>query len=270
MVQENLTLSNSHQHIPFTPNPSLMMTKADQLREFYDNYVERQVKVGINDRHKSIDRWVKKFGVKRESNVLEVGCGIGTQTQLLAEYIQSPGKILANDISERSIEVAKKQLQKFSHITFVAEDITTYEVDEKFDLILMPDVIEHIPLELHFDLFAKLSDLLAEDGMILIHIPEPTYHTWCLEHRPEAMQVIDQPIYTDNLISNLLPHGLHIKYLESYPIWWKPYDYQIIKVVKVSDQPHFIEERVKKPSLLKTFMAKAKFKLSLMLRQSKG
>ncbi len=247
-----------------------MKTKADQLREFYDNYVERQVKVGINDRHRSIHRWVKKFGVKRESNVLEVGCGIGTQTRLLAEYIQSPGKILANDISEKSIEVAKKQLQSFSHITFVAEDITTYELEEKFDLILMPDVIEHIPLELHYDLFAKLSNLLADDGMILIHIPEPSYHTWCLDHRPEAMQVIDQPVYTDSLISNLLPHGLQIKYLESYPIWWKPYDYQIIKVVKDSYHSHFIEDPVNKPGPIKKFITKASFKLSLILRKHKN
>ena len=199
-----------------------------KVEEYYDNYVGRQASVGINDRHRSIQRWLLKFGLSKDSKILEIGCGIGTQTELIAKYIDDNGEILAVDISPKSIEVAQKRLHTYKNLKLIAADIINYDIEEQFDVIVMPDVIEHIPLELHSQLFEKAAKLLKKDGFIFIHIPNPYYLEWCHTHRKDALQIIDQPIYTDLLVQNTYPHGLYIHYLESYSIFMIDNDYQAI------------------------------------------
>ena len=93
---------------------------------------------------------------------------------------------------------------------------------------MLPDVIEHIPVEQHKKLFANISSVLKKDGFILIHIPQPYYQEWCFKNKPEALQVIDQAIYTDQLAQNVYPNKLFISHLETYSIWKQHGDYQVI------------------------------------------
>ena len=45
--------------------------------EYYDDYVAEQVKSGVNDRIYHLYRKLIQFGLKNNSNVLELGSGIG-------------------------------------------------------------------------------------------------------------------------------------------------------------------------------------------------
>ena len=206
------------------------MKTAKEIEQFYDGYVDRQIDMGINSRHKSIRRWLKEFGLKPDFKVLEIGCGVGTQTELLLRDLGPDGKVLAMDISPKSIEVAKERLKKYRNVELVANDATEYDFEEKYDMIIMPDVIEHIPIELHSKLFKKLASVLKRNGKIIIHIPNPYYLQWVHKNRPELLQVIDQPIFTNILVDNIYPHGLYIHSLRTYDIWVKECDYQIIEL----------------------------------------
>ena len=75
-------------------------------REFYDDYVERQLRVGVNERHRSILRYLLRFGLQPHHRVLEIGCGVGTLTGLLADELRDGGRLLGVDLSPRSIEAA--------------------------------------------------------------------------------------------------------------------------------------------------------------------
>lgn len=55
----------------------------DDIKKFYDEYTVKQVRVGINHRHLSIQRFLERFGLIKNSKVLEVGCGIGTVSELM-------------------------------------------------------------------------------------------------------------------------------------------------------------------------------------------
>jgi trans-aconitate 2-methyltransferase len=229
-----------------------------KVAEFYDDYTVHQLKSGINLRHRRIQSWAKKFGLKEHHTILEIGCGIGTVTGLLAEIIKS-GKILANDISPKSIEIAKTRLQKFNQIDYMSGDIVELDIKDKFDFIVLPDVLEHIPIELHSKLFSKLKTLVKDSGAIIIHIPAPNCLAWDAEHNPEILQIIDQPIYTNILSQNVYSSGLYIYYLEIYSIW-RMDDYQVI-VIKPNDQNFNF------PTIFKaTFLWKAKYKLKNLLR----
>lgn len=198
------------------------------ISKWYDEFTSRQKKEGINLRHKKIMQWLQKAGLKRNNRILEIGSGIGTQTQLLAEFLSDEGFILSNDISEKSIDLAKKRLFEFNNIKFLCGDIINIEIDEKFDIILLPDVLEHIPIKEHFLLFRKLKGLLNDDGSIVIHIPNPYYLKWCHENTPELLQIIDQPIFTDELLGNTYSNNFYMHFLETYSIWFDNNDYQII------------------------------------------
>lgn len=235
---------------------------SQKTTEFYDNYTERQLNAGIHHRHLAIQRWLEKFNMPKTGNFLEVGCGIGTQTKLMLQYLKPEAKLTAVDISKKSIGIVKQRLKQYDNLSLIAGDIVALNLEGQFDTIILPDVIEHIPVEQHNHLFEKLSSLLNEQGFILIHIPHPNYLEWVTKNKPDELQIIDNPVYTDILLNNVYQHGLYITHLESYSIFNTPSDYQVIVLNKKKQS---LYTSIKNPEG-DTFFRKAKRKLKFLLR----
>lgn len=191
---------------------------SDSIRSFYDGYATLQAERGINQRHLRIMQWLKQFGLQDGMRVLEIGCGIGTQTELLAEKLPN-GYLLAMDISPRSIEMAKQRLAGKKQVDLRCGDIVTLDVDGTFDMIVLPDVLEHIPISEHEILFQKLAKLLKPEGQVVIHIPSPQSLEWVIQHRPEILQVLDQPLHMGRLIPAITQAGLYPHHLQHYGLW---------------------------------------------------
>jgi len=73
-----------------------------KIEVYYDEFVEKQKKTGINQRHYSILGKLLASGLKSNHNVLEIGCGIGTFTSLLVKEVVK-GDIIAMDNNDLSI-----------------------------------------------------------------------------------------------------------------------------------------------------------------------
>jgi cyclopropane fatty-acyl-phospholipid synthase-like methyltransferase len=199
-----------------------------KTQDYYDAYAARQVRVGINERHRAIQSWLKQFGLRPGHDVLELGCGVGTQTELIAADLQGSGRLLAVDLSPRSVELARARLSGRTNVEFIAGDAVELELDRMFDVIVMPDVIEHIPLERHGRLFINVRRWLKDSGFVLIHMPSPLYQEWCHRHRPDLLQIVDQAIHAKELLDNVEPSGLVLHYLNTYSIWVPEGDYQVV------------------------------------------
>jgi trans-aconitate 2-methyltransferase len=195
------------------------------VSNYYDDYVERQLKVGINARHRAIIQTMREAGWQEGHRVLEIGAGIGTLTELIAEGLGTHGSLVGLDLSPRSIEVAKHRLERFSRVRMLAADVLDASLDGVFDIVVLPDVIEHIPLELHGRLFERIARWLADDGVVILNYPNPYYLAWCHEHKPHELQLIDQPVYTDVLVPHIYACGLYIDQLETYSLWIREGDY---------------------------------------------
>jgi cyclopropane fatty-acyl-phospholipid synthase-like methyltransferase len=206
--------------------------------EFYDHFISYQIKTGINDRIYGLYKRLLKVGLPSDSNVLEIGCGIGSLTSLLARKIKK-GTITSLDISEKSIQYARSHITR-TNITFHFADIMEFQADLTFNRILLFDVIEHIPEEQHVDLFSKISGLMNEDALLFINMPNPYHILFDQKHKPEALQEIDQPIFINNLVNVMAKVSLDMIYFETYSIWVKD-DYHYFIVKKRSEfTEHFV------------------------------
>src|SRR5690606_4503306 len=198
----------------------------EQVVSFYDQFAEKQQKTGINSRHLSILAKVKDAGLLSTHRVLEVGCGIGTVSHLLATQVPK-GKVLAVDISPESIEKAKILWKSQTNLGFEVSDMSDFDKkDQKFDFFVFPDVLEHIPVDQHFRLFQNISKHAHQDSVIFIHIPSPRYLQWMIENEPEKLQVIDQPLDSGDLIKSITANGFYLEKMETYPLFFDEKDYQ--------------------------------------------
>lgn len=202
-------------------------TNNQTVANFYDGFATKQIKTGVNVRHRTIMHRLKKAGLKRDSKVLEIGCGIGTLTGLIGAYCSS-GSLLAADISPESIEVARNRTKSQSNIQYVVTDMSDFEVNTKFDFVVLPDVLEHIPVEYHKALFGTIRKHLHQNSTVAIHIPDPYCLEWYRANQPEKLQIIDQPLYSNVLMENIYANDLFVESLERYSLHIQEGDYQWI------------------------------------------
>jgi 2-polyprenyl-3-methyl-5-hydroxy-6-metoxy-1,4-benzoquinol methylase len=176
----------------------------DKVVRFYDQFAEKQEKTGINSRHLSILDKVKQAGLQAQHRILEVGCGIGTVSHLLATQVPQ-GEVLAVDISPESIEKARVLWKKQGNLKFDVSDMSDFNLPGKtFDFFVFPDVLEHIPVAQH----------------------APRYLEWMIANQPEKLQVIDQPLDTGILVQTLGAAGFYLEKMETYALFFEEKDYQ--------------------------------------------
>lgn len=196
------------------------------VKGYYDDFVTRQTAVGVNERHHAVLSWLQRFGMSSCDNVLELGCGVGTATELIAEAVPQ-GSVLGVDLSPKSIEAAQARLEAFSNVRLLAADLLKVEIPGRYDVVVLADVIEHVPLNDHAILFQRVASWVAPEGFVLLHYPNPQYLEWCHVHRPQNLQIIDQPVHADVLLANVYAHGMYLDYFERYSIWVREGDYVV-------------------------------------------
>lgn len=204
-----------------------MEEKNDQSKnvsDFYDKFSSSQVKTGINLRHYYLFSRLKKFGLKRNSTVLEIGCGIGTLTSLIAKYIKK-GQMLATDISPENIAIARKRLAGNTNMEFEVSDMSDFNAGRKFDFIVLADVIEHIPVDAHPGLFETLVRHMHPGSIIFIHVPHPKSIEYFEKSDRSKLQIIDQAIYANVLVSSAERCGMILRTYNAYSLFHEENDY---------------------------------------------
>lgn len=203
------------------------MSDPKEVVKWYNKYSSRQQKIGLNLRHYTIINKCIDFGLSKNSTVLEIGCGVGTLTELLASFLTS-GKLVAADISNESIEIAKNKLARFKNVSFEINDMQDFKSDQKFDFVILPDVMEHIPVDLHSGIFKTLNQVSHDKSLILINSPHPRNLDFMREFYPQKLQIIDQSLNASELISKAYNHGFELVLYDSYGLYINEHDYTFI------------------------------------------
>jgi SAM-dependent methyltransferase len=100
---------------------------------------------------------------KKGNLVLDIGCGTGEFSRLLAKRFD---RVLAIDLSPKMIEVAKQNSRHYENINFQIADILSWQFPlEKFDAIVSIATVHHLPLE---NLLPTLKAALNPGGKLVI------------------------------------------------------------------------------------------------------
>jgi len=104
-------------------------------------------------------------------SVLEIGCATG---ELMAAWpVAKGGERLGIDISTRNVEAAA---QRHPQVRFVAGDVTALDGLGHFDVVLLSDVLEHVP-----DDVGLLRTAAALGSAVLVNLP--LEDNWLNRHR---------------------------------------------------------------------------------------
>lgn len=193
--------------------------------EFYNQFDNKLIKdyANANKRLKSaIENLAKFIPFKNDIEILDIGCGIGWSTFEFSRFFP---KAIVQGIDLSPILIKKaKTLFNNHNLSYDVFDITKDIPKNTFDVIVMIDVYEHIPIHHRNDFHLSLLNLLKEDGRIIMACPSVFHQNYLKENNPEGLQPIDEDI-DQNVIQGL---GRDIEgeiiYFEYQKIW-RAYDY---------------------------------------------
>lgn len=113
--------------------------------------------------------------VREGATVVDIGCGPGYFAVPMAKMAGKSGKIIAVDVQEGMLHLAKAKAEAAGLDGEVEFRLTPPErigVEEKADFILAYYVVHETPDPVHF--FAESREILKNEGKMLV--VEPTHH----------------------------------------------------------------------------------------------
>ncbi|WP_439373330.1 nodulation methyltransferase NodS [Bradyrhizobium sp. DASA03120] len=98
-------------------------------------------------------------------NALEVGCAAGAFTEKLAPHCE---RLTVVDVVPRAIDRASLRTKQWSHITWIVSDIEQFSRAERFDLIVVAEVLYYLRdvAEMRTAV-SNLVSMLAPDGHLV-------------------------------------------------------------------------------------------------------
>jgi ubiquinone/menaquinone biosynthesis C-methylase UbiE len=135
----------------------------DDFASNYENHITESF--GSIDNNVSYYHSAKAKILKKELNyypkkILDFGCGVGLMLRYLKENFKQ-SEFYAYDDSSKSLNYIKS---KYKDVTC----INNLNLDIKFDLIFVSNVIHHVKSEERNDLFKKIYECLNEDGKLFV------------------------------------------------------------------------------------------------------
>jgi ubiquinone/menaquinone biosynthesis C-methylase UbiE len=115
---------------------------------------------------KSIQQEIIKRLLKEQNigNVVEFGCGTGYFTKVIAKNAEH---VIATDLSDEMLEVARTKLKEFQNITIQKADCENVSFPSgKFDTVFMANLIHFI--ENPFKALQESYRILKDEGLLLL------------------------------------------------------------------------------------------------------
>ncbi len=137
--------------------------------KIYLSYIGELGKTSQDDSRKRLE-WIID-NIDSNQKVLDLGCSQGIVSILAA---QKGNDVLGIDIEDEAVEFAKDILNnKYTdvreNVKFICADYFKYKIDEKFDVIIMTEVLEHLENPRGF--IKKSVENIKENGKAVITVP---------------------------------------------------------------------------------------------------
>ena len=181
--------------MPARPVPPTSATPdGEAIRSFYDAFTQKLVRDYIqgNVRQSRAFELVRSAIGPATRTILDVGCGIGASS---ASYVEGKSGVTVHgvDISPNNIRVATA-LFAGPHVRFSVSDMSSPPDDERYDLIAMVDMHEHIPRAAWPGFHDTIARSLSDTGTVIMTTPSPLHQKHLRTHKPDGLQVVDETL----------------------------------------------------------------------------
>jgi SAM-dependent methyltransferase len=141
----------------------------------------------------ALDFVLKKVVAYAPRSILDVGTGDGRFVRELSRALEGV-RICGIDYSERAISLAKALNPQ---LAFACVDVTSNPPNEKFALLTLIEVFEHIPIDLAPRFAASLANLLEEDGRLVVTVPHSNVPVSVKHFRHFSAESLRRCFYVD-------------------------------------------------------------------------
>ncbi|MCW2309152.1 SAM-dependent methyltransferase [Rhodobium gokarnense] len=189
-------------------------------------------------------RLAAKLALDHGNSVLDIGSGWGGLGLYLAEIAQ--GEVTGVTLSEEQHRVSRRRAEEHGaadHVDFRLQDYR--KLTETFDRIVSVGMFEHVGTNHYREYFAKCFDLLADDGVFVLHsigrFDGPSYtNAWIRKYIfpggyiPALSEVIPVIERSGFKVSDVEILRLH--YAETLKEWRRRFMQQWDKAAKIYDE----------------------------------
>lgn len=168
--------------------------KESQLDRYIHGYSQREAQ-RLRDQATSVSAFLHFDSVWEEgSRVLEIGCGVGAQTHIIAA--KNPKVHFTSiDISEKSLAIAKRTIaeEQIKNVEFLLQDVRSLRktMSGLFDHLFICFFLEHIPNPL--EILKQVKGLIKPGGTITL-IEGDHGSTFFHPDDPNARAVVDAQV----------------------------------------------------------------------------
>merc|ERR1712093_50937 len=158
----------------------------DSNRQYSCAYFKNEHDTLEEAQSNKIDHIIKKLNIKPNQKVLDIGSGWATLAINIAQKTQA--SVTGITLSENQLEFSKNKSKELNLENQVQFKLIDYrEINEKFDRIVSVGMFEHVGRKFYKSYFNRVSKLLNEKGVALIHTigssnPPRDPHPWITKY----------------------------------------------------------------------------------------
>ena len=188
-----------------------------------------------------------KLFLKPGQQVLDIGCGWGGMALYLNQVADVD--VLGITLSEEQLKVARQRAKEAGVSDRVKFELIDYRLLEgRFDRIVSVGMFEHVGARHYEEFYAKCRELLADDGVMLLHTigklggagqPDPFTDKWIFPgyHIPSLAQMCSASEKVKLIVGDL--ESLRLHYAYTLREWLKRFTAAHDEVVKLYDDRFF-------------------------------
>jgi SAM-dependent methyltransferase len=197
----------------------------DDTRRYYEDF---SLAVGLRDwltpnaRHEQLKLYVRDLlRDRRGLKIADIGCGAGVMTACLRRY----GDVTGVDFSGPAIDLARRLVPGARFIEGSGDALSD---EHAFDLITLFDVLEHIPHEERASFLEQLRRRLADDGILFISTPFPTFTSFRRANDDDTLQIVDEVVELPDVLAEAANVGLQLIEYRAFDVFKGSPEYQVL------------------------------------------
>ncbi|MGB7969233.1 MAG: methyltransferase domain-containing protein, partial [Methanobacterium sp.] len=129
-------------------------------------------------------------GIKKGMHILDIGCGRGDVSFLLADMVGIEGSVLGLDLDDNALEIARERASDhvLTNVDFIKSDLNELSIDNRqFDAIVGRRVLMYLPDPRR--VISELSAMLKIGGIMIFQESDSTLSSKSIVPMPLHKQV---------------------------------------------------------------------------------